>query len=96
MRRDQAIALLLAHRADLHRFAVKSLVLFDSVARDEAGPQSDIDVLVEFEGPPTFRGYMGLVAFLEDLFGCKVYVVTPAGIKPRARPFIDRDLVHVA
>lgn len=36
------------------RYGVKTLALFGSAARDELGPQSDIDVLVKFDGPATF------------------------------------------
>jgi uncharacterized protein len=51
---------------------------------------------VEFEGPTTFDGHMGLLVYLEDLLGCHVDVVTAKGPKPRLRPLIDQDLVRVA
>jgi predicted nucleotidyltransferase len=38
------------HKPDLQRFGVASIAVFGSVARDEAGPASDIDILVEFAG----------------------------------------------
>ncbi len=76
-------------------FGVRSLSLFGSVARDEARSDSDVDVLVEFEGPTTFEGHMGLLIFLEDLLGARVDVITAKGLKPRMRPLIDRDLVRV-
>ena len=53
MQREQILALLAKHRADLERYGVRSLALFGSVARDEAEAKSDIDMLVEFEGPAT-------------------------------------------
>ena len=97
MRRADVIALVSARRNEIiHRFGVRSLSLFGSVARDEARPDSDIDVLVEFEGPTTFDGHMGLLVFLEDLLGRRVDVVTAKGLKPRLRPLIDQDLVRVA
>ena len=96
MRRDQVIALLAAHRADLARFAVRRLSLFGSVARDEARPGSDVDLLVEFEGPATFDRYTGLLAFLEDLRGTRIDLLTPRSVKPRMAPSLVRDLVHVA
>ncbi len=77
-------------------FGVRSLALFGSMARDEAGPESDVDVLVEFEGPTLFLPHMGLMAYLEDLLGCRVDVVTADGLKPRLRSLIERDLVRVA
>lgn len=78
------------------QFGVRSLALFGSVARDEARPDSDVDVLVEFEGPTTFDGHMGLLVFLEDLLGCRVDVVTPNGLRPGRREAIAQDLVRVA
>lgn len=97
MRRADVIARVAAHKDDIvRRFGVRSLSLFGSVARDEARADSDVDVLVEFEGLTTFDDHMGLLVFLEDLLGCHVDVVTAKGLKPRLRPLIDRDLVRVA
>lgn len=97
MRRAEAIAAISAHREDIaRRFGVRSLSLFGSVARDEAGPNSDVDLVVEFEGPTTFDAHMGLLVFLEDLLGCRVDVVTAKGLKPRLHPLIEQDLVRVA
>ena len=97
MRRAEVIAVLGAHREEIaSRFGVRSLSLFGSVARDEARPDSDVDLVVEFEGPTTFDGHMGLLIFLEDLLGRRVDVVTAKGLKPRLRPLIDQDLVRVA
>ena len=80
----------------VERFGVRSLSIFGSTARDEARPDSDIDVLVEFSGPVTFDAHMGLQVYLEDLLGRPVDVVTASGLKPRLRPFIEQDLVRVA
>jgi len=78
------------------RFDVKQLSLFGSAARDEMGEKSDIDVLVEFKGPATFDGYMDLKFYLEDLLGKDVDLVTASGLKPRARPHVEKDLIRVA
>jgi hypothetical protein len=51
MKRDRAIAILKLHQDKLKDFRVKSLDLFGSVARDEARPDSDVDLLVEFDRP---------------------------------------------
>ena len=97
VRRAEVIAAISAHREDIApRFGVRSLSLFGSVARDEAGPNSDVDLVVEFEGPTTFDAHMGLLVFLEDLLGRRVDVVTAKGLKPRLRPLIEQDLVRVA
>ena len=97
MRRADAIALIAARRDEIvHQFGVRSLSLFGSVARDEARPDSDVDVLVEFEGPTTFDSHLGLLVYLEDLLGRRVDVVTAKGLKPRLRPLVEQDLVRVA
>ncbi len=71
MNREQVLSLLNQHREDIQqRFAIKHLALFGSAARDEMHEGSDVDVLVEFEGPATFDGYMGLKSFLEVLRCC--------------------------
>jgi len=97
MNRDQILSLLNQHREDIQqRFAIKHLALFGSAARDEMHESSDVDVLVEFEGPATFDGYMDLKFYLEDLFKTSVDLVTEKGVKPRMRPIIQRDLIYVA
>lgn len=78
------------------RFGVQDLAIFGSVARDEAGPGSDIDVLVTFEGRTSFRAFMGLQFELEDILGARVDLVTPKAMKPTLRLRIERDLIHVA
>ncbi len=67
-----------------------------SAARDEMGEGSDVDVLVEFEGLSTFRGYFDLKDYLEALLGRTVDLVTERGLKPRARRHVERDFVRVA
>jgi predicted nucleotidyltransferase len=78
------------------RFGVQDLAIFGSVARDEAGPGSDVDVLVTFEGRTGFRAFMGLQFELEAILGTRVDLVTPKAMKPTLRPRIERDLIHVA
>lgn len=97
MNKQQALALLSRHRDEIaKKFAVKHLALFGSTARGEAREDSDVDVLVEFEGPATFDGYMGLLFYLEGLLGRKVDLVTVGGLKPRVRPNVEKDLIRVA
>ena len=60
--------------------------MFGSVARNEATAQSDVDVLVDFDGPATFDAFMGLKLLLEDTLRTRVDLVTRAALKPRLRP----------
>jgi predicted nucleotidyltransferase len=96
MNRDEALSLLEAHRDDIASFGIRSLALFGSVARDEAGPESDVDVLVEFDDPLTFARYMNLKLYLEDLLGRRVDLIDALALKPRARPYVERELIRVA
>lgn len=97
MRRDQAITLLQAHKAEIiSRFGVKRLALFGSTARDEAREDSDVDVLVDFIEPTTFDGYFDLKFLLESLLGREVDLVCENSVRPRIRPYIEKDVVNVA
>jgi len=88
--------LLRAHAVDLQRHGVKSLEVFGSLARGEAQPDSDVDLLVEFEGTATFDRFMDLKFFLEDLLQRRVDLVTRAALNPRIRPAIEREAIRVA
>lgn len=73
---------------------MKTLGIFGSVARDEQTENSDIDVLVELE-TETFRGFMGLQLFLEELFGRKVDLAIKESIKPRIRDKVLAETIYV-
>ena len=75
------------------RHGAKNVRIFGSVARGESTDESDVDFLIEVEGPtsPWFPG--GLVADLEALLGCRVDVVTERGLKKRIREYILREAV---
>lgn len=96
MRRDEILKILREHRTQVNTFGVKSLAVFGSVARDEARPDSDVDILVEFDPPPTFQRFMDLKFYLEDLFGCRVDLGTPDTLKPRIRARVQSEVLHVA
>lgn len=62
------------------RRRIRKLSFFGSVLREDFGPQSDIDVLVEFE-PGTIAGYFELAEMeseLSELLGRKADLRTPA------------------
>ena len=84
------------HRDDIkQRFAVKRLALFGSAARDEMRQESDVDVLVDFNGPATFDGYMDLKFYLEALLGRRVDLVTEKGLRKEIRPNVERETIRV-
>ena len=78
---------------EIHRFGVKSIGLFGSCVRGEAGEGSDIDVLVEFNHP-SFDYYMELKFFLETLFGREVDLVLADSLKEQVKPDVMREVVY--
>ena len=77
------------------RFGVVRLALFGSTARDTARPDSDVDLLVAFDGPATSERYFGLQFYLEDLLGRPVDLVTEKALRERLRPYVKRDAIVV-
>ncbi|GAB3679018.1 nucleotidyltransferase family protein [Salinisphaera aquimarina] len=77
------------------RFGVTDLALFGSSARNTAAPDSDIDVLVTFDGPATSKRYFGVLFYLEDHFGRRVDLVTDTALRDELRPFVEREAIHV-
>ncbi len=96
MNRSRALELLAHSKPALaERYGVVRLALFGSTARDAARADSDIDILVAFDGPATSERYFGVQFYLEDLFGCPVDLVTDKAVRPELRPFIEKEAVHV-
>ena len=77
------------------RYGVTRLALFGSTARNDARADSDIDILVAFDGPATSERYFGVQFYLEDLFGCKIDLVTEKALRVELRPFIEKEAVRV-
>ena len=78
------------------RFAVRALGIFGSIARDAAADDSDIDVLVIFDGKASFDLFMDLKFYLEDLLGAQVDLVTDKALRPQIRQVIEQEMIHVA
>jgi len=96
MDRQRALELLARSKPDLEaRFSVTRLALFGSTARDVATSESDVDVLVAFDGPATSKKYFGVQFYLEDLFGCKVDLVTEKALRPELRSCIEQEQLNV-
>lgn len=72
-KRDEILALAAKHGA-------RNVRVFGSVVRGEAGPDSDVDLLVDMEEGRSLLDHVALIQDLEDLLGCKVDVLTENGI----------------
>ena len=96
MNRQQAIDILAKLKPELvKRFGVTRLALFGSTVRNEAGADSDIDIIVAFDGPATSKKYFGVQFLLEDHLGCPADLVTEKAMRAELRPFIEREAVNV-
>ncbi|MCA1608071.1 MAG: nucleotidyltransferase family protein [Acidobacteria bacterium] len=92
--KQQILQLLEKNRERIKSFGVTKLGIFGSAARDEQNAGSDVDVLVELE-EETFDSYMGLLFFLEELFGRKVDLAIKDSIKPRIKDRILSETIYV-
>jgi predicted nucleotidyltransferase len=96
MKRSNVLRILLEKRGELSKkYAVKSLALFGSVARDEARPDSDVDLLVEFDQPVGVFTFIGLQQFLEILLGYKVDLGTLRSLKPRLKDIVLQEAINI-
>ncbi|NCA70516.1 MAG: DNA polymerase subunit beta [Sphingobacteriia bacterium] len=92
----QTLELLARHKAFLRaRFGVTELALFGSTARGDRRPDSDVDILVSFDGPATSGRYFGVQFYLEDLLGRPVDLVTRKSLRPELAPYVTKDALHV-
>jgi predicted nucleotidyltransferase len=95
MERETLLNLLKSQEAVLReQFAVASLSVFGSAARNRARKRSDIDLLVEFDRPVGLLTFARLKLYLEHLLGCRVDLVTPAALRPELRQQILQEAVH--
>lgn len=76
-----------------NKFAVEKIMLFGSYARGEAGPDSDIDILIEAK-QKSFRRYADLIIFLEDSFDRKVDVIYRDSVNPFIMELIEGEIIY--
>jgi len=94
---EEIRAILADHQEELRRrFGVRVVGVFGSYARGEAGPVSDLDLLLELERPIGWE-IVDVKDHLEALLGLKVDIVTLGALrkKPLLRRSIEEDLVRV-
>ncbi len=94
--RDAVLATLAGLKRELReRYGVARIGVFGSVLRGEAGPDSDIDILVEFAQPVGFFKFLELEEYLTEALGCKVDLVSRKALKPHIGAQILAEVVNV-
>jgi predicted nucleotidyltransferase len=94
--RADVTARLVKAQDEIFRLGVRRLALFGSVQRNAAKPDSDVDLLVEFEsGQKTFDHFLDLGELLEQVLGQPVDLVTTEALSPFLGPHILADATDV-
>ncbi len=96
MLRDDVLRTLGEHRDELVNHGVGSIAVFGSVARGEARPESDVDLLVDFSQPVGLSELVDLKNDLEELLGCSVDLMTRDSLKRQLRERILKEAIPVA
>ncbi len=96
MDRALVIEKLRAHEADLHRFGVAHLYLFGSVARDDARPDSDVDLFFDTDNPRfSLIELVDIQERVGSILGTECDVMTRASLHPMLRPRIEAEARRV-
>lgn len=85
-RREEILAIAARHGA-------RNIRVFGSIARGEAGPESDIDLVVEFELGRSLLDHGGLIMDLQDALGCTVDVISARGLRDRLEARVRTEAV---
>jgi uncharacterized protein len=96
MTRQEFFEHIAAHREELGRAGVRRLGVYGSVARGEAGPESDVDILVEFDRLPDLYEFAALRDRLAEILGRPVDLTTPQALKPRLRSRVLNEVRYAA
>ena len=96
--RDRVLRILREHEADIRARGVTRLRMFGSMARGEAAPESDVDLIADIDRSIRFSllDLVGLQYLLQDLLGRKVDVgTTVERMRPRMRQRFEADALEV-
>ena len=93
---QEALTTLRRHESALRSRGVVHAALFGSVARGENRPDSDLDILVEFDPDArvTVFDYVGIKEYIDGLFEGSVDVIDRDALKPRLREGAARDAMY--
>lgn len=94
IKRDEVLSIITANRERLNEMGVESLLLFGSVARDEARQDSDVDFLVEFNCEVGLFEFIKVRHFLEDILNCPVDMGTIDALREHMRIPVTKDIIR--
>jgi uncharacterized protein len=93
----QVLLLLQTNGQKISQFGIARIGLFGSFVRNEARSDSDVDIWAEFHADKkTYKNFIHLTYFLEDLLQREVELVTPEGVSPFIKPHILKELEYVS
>jgi predicted nucleotidyltransferase len=97
MKRTDAISRLKRQADALKALGATSLFLFGSVARDEAGPDSDLDLFIDYDAAKKFSliDLAGIKLFLEDAIEADVDVTTRNSLHPKLKDRIESSAIRI-
>ena len=97
MTRAEAISRLASHADAIRAMGATSLYLFGSTARDEAKPESDLDLFIDYEPGSRFSliDLAGIKVYLEEKLGIETDVTTRGGLHPKLKDKIERSAIRI-
>ncbi|MGE7371083.1 nucleotidyltransferase family protein [Neorhizobium sp. NPDC001467] len=97
MKRNEAIEKLKSQADAIRALGATSLYLFGSVARDEAGPDSDLDLFIDYDPQSRFSAFdlVGIKIFLEEELALDVDLTTRDGLHPILKDRIEASATQV-
>lgn len=98
MTKHEALRIIELNKKRLKEFQISTLSIFGSVVRDEATPESDIDILVEFNKDARIGIFelVRLKSYLSEILNAKADLVTPDALHPMLRDDIMREAIRAA
>ncbi len=93
----KVFSLIAENKETIRRYGVLNLGLFGSFVKNQQNSQSDVDLIVEFEqGKKTYKNFIRLAYFLEEIFGRRVELLTPQSISPYMKSHIMKEVEYVS
>jgi len=97
LNKNTILQLLATHKKELLSYGVLEIGLFGSYARNKASAESDVDLLVDLaKNKKTFKNFMALSYYLEELLDRKVELVTKQSLSPYIGPHILKTVQYVS